>query len=131
MLGQLCACVESTLPAVGMINRRGYSCQQKLKYCSPCQTIQSILKPVFCQIGQICCIYNSLRCLGLEIWRYLCHLFSFLFLLSSCFHLNGIVEDVSITVFLCFYHLMLLRGVDATRLSSSDSHIHSNCTTSY
>ena len=30
------------------------------------------LKPVSCQIQLICCTNESLRCLGLEIWRFLC-----------------------------------------------------------
>ena len=34
--------------------------------------------------------------------------------ISIFVHLNRIVQDINITVFLCFYHLMLLKGVDAT-----------------
>ena len=40
--------------------------------CGLCQTISSILKPVFCQIRRIYCAYKSLRCLDLKIWRFSC-----------------------------------------------------------
>ena len=36
--------------------------------CMPCQSILSILKPVF---QQICCTYNSLWCLDLQSWQFL------------------------------------------------------------
>ena len=69
-LGQLCAWAQSTWPAVGTVPRRG---QQKRAICDtrrPYQMIWSRLKPVFCWFGWICCAYDSLRCLDLEIWQF-------------------------------------------------------------
>ena len=39
-----------------------------------CHSILGAPKPVFCRIQQICCFYNSPRCLHvhLQIWRFLC-----------------------------------------------------------
>ena len=59
---------------VGTVDGRGYDDQ--LEYiicdaCRPCHLIRSILKPVFCQLRQIGCIYESLRCLDLKIWLFL------------------------------------------------------------
>ena len=40
--------------------------------CGPCQTIRSIMKPVFRRYQRIYCTYESLRCLDLQIRRFLC-----------------------------------------------------------
>ena len=40
--------------------------------CRLCHSILSALKPVFWRLRQICCYYNSLRCLDFQIWRFLC-----------------------------------------------------------
>ena len=59
-----------------MVDGRIYDGQ--LKYtifdtCRPCHSILSVLKPVFCQIRHIIhCAYNSVRCLDLQIWQFLC-----------------------------------------------------------
>ena len=61
---------------VGSVHRRD---QQKLMpkcsicdACGPCQTIRSIMKPVFRLYQRIYCTYESLRCLDLQIRRFLC-----------------------------------------------------------
>jgi hypothetical protein len=62
--------------SIGMIwHRRGYDGQQKGTICDArgsCPSIWSILKPVFRQVRLIRCTYESLRCLDVEIWRFLC-----------------------------------------------------------
>ena len=60
---------------VGTVDRCGYVSQQKGTICDargPCPTIWSTLKPVFRRIRLIRCAYESLRCLHLEIWQFLC-----------------------------------------------------------
>ena len=58
---------------VGSIHRRAGP--TKCSICDahgPWQTIQSIMKPVFRQYRRICCSYESLRCLDLQIQQFLC-----------------------------------------------------------
>ena len=60
---------------MGTINGCGYDGQHKRTICDacrPCHSILSTLKPAFRWIRQICCSYNLLRCLDLQIWRFLC-----------------------------------------------------------
>ena len=40
--------------------------------CRLWHSIQSIMRPIFCRDQQIRCIYNSLTCLDLKIWEFLC-----------------------------------------------------------
>jgi hypothetical protein len=57
---------------VGGVDRRG---QWKRSICDargPYQTIRSIMKPVFRRLRWICCTYESLKCLDIQIWRFLC-----------------------------------------------------------
>jgi hypothetical protein len=57
---------------VGRVDRRG---QWKRSICDargPCQMIWSIMKSVFRRLWRICCTYESLRCLDVQIWRFLC-----------------------------------------------------------
>ncbi len=56
-------------------HRHGYDGQQKCTICDThgsCPSIWSILKPIFCQVRLIRCAYESLRCLDIEIWWFLC-----------------------------------------------------------
>ena len=58
---------------VGNVDGCGYD--GKIKYticdaCRPYHSIFNILKPVFRQIRQIRCIFESLRCLDVEIWGF-------------------------------------------------------------
>ena len=58
---------------VGTVDGRGYNDQLKHTICDTCRQchlIRSILKPVFGQLRQIGCIYESLRCLDLKIWLF-------------------------------------------------------------
>ena len=58
-----------------MHNVYGYDDQHKCTICDtcrPCNSILNILKPAFHWNRQICCIYNSFRCLDLQIWQFLC-----------------------------------------------------------
>ena len=62
---------------VGTVNRRGYMylSQQKGTNCDACGPYPSIwctMKPIFRRIRLIRCVYESLRCLHHEIWRFLC-----------------------------------------------------------
>ena len=60
---------------MGTVDGHGYNGQHKCAICDacrPCHLILSALKPVFCRIRQICCFYNLLRCLDLQIWQFLC-----------------------------------------------------------
>ena len=71
--GQSCAWAESTcicIVLVGTVNGCGYDGQLKYTICDicrPCHLILSILKPVFHQLQQICCTYESIRCLDVKI----------------------------------------------------------------
>ena len=59
---------------VGTVDGCGYDSQLKYTICDacrPCHSIVSILEPVFHQLRQIHCTFNSLRCLDVEIWRFL------------------------------------------------------------
>ena len=70
MLGQLYTWAESTRLAVGAVDRHG---QQKCTICDargPCQRNRSVLKPVFRWFRQIHCVYELLRYLDLEMWRF-------------------------------------------------------------
>jgi hypothetical protein len=70
--GRICAWAESTWPTVGRVDRRG---QWKRGVCDarvPCQSIRSIMKSVFRWFRWICFTYESLRCLDIQIWRFLC-----------------------------------------------------------
>ena len=61
--------------STGTVDRRGYVSQQKgtiYDARGPCPSISRIMKPVFRRIRLICYAYESLRCLYLEIWRFLC-----------------------------------------------------------
>ena len=69
---RLCAWAESTWPVVGRVDRRGQQKHSICKVCRPCQPIRSIMKPVFQRFQLIYCAYESLRCLDLQIWRFLC-----------------------------------------------------------
>ena len=69
---RLCAWAESTWPAVGRVDRRGQQKHSICDVCRPCQPIWSIMNPVFQRFRLICCAYKSLRCLDLQIWRFLC-----------------------------------------------------------
>ena len=60
-----------------MVTVDGHGYDSRLNYtvcgaCRPWHSILSILKPVFHQIGHSRCAYNSLRCLDLQILRFLC-----------------------------------------------------------
>ena len=62
-----CICI------VGMVD--GCGCDGLLKYticnvCRLCHLILSILKPVYRQLQQIRCTYESPRCLDLKIWQF-------------------------------------------------------------
>ena len=54
-----------------VVDRRG---QQNTIWdaCEPYEMIQSIMKQVFQRFRLIRCAYESLRCLDLEMWRFLC-----------------------------------------------------------
>ena len=71
---KLITCI--THSTAGTVDGCGYDGQLKCTTCDAynklCHSILSILKPVFCQIQHICCAYNSLWCLDLHIWRFLC-----------------------------------------------------------
>ena len=72
--GQSCAWAESTcICIVGTVDGRDYDGQLKYTICDTCRPYHSILstlKPVSCQLRQIHCTYQSLRCLDLKIWRF-------------------------------------------------------------
>ena len=59
---------------MGTVDGSGHDGQQKYTICDACKLchlIQSALRPVFfCQIQRICCAYESLRCLHVEIWQF-------------------------------------------------------------
>ena len=63
----LCTWAESTWPAVDRCDQQNHSICDT---CGPCPTIQSIVKAVFHQFLQVCCIVKSLRCLDLAIWQF-------------------------------------------------------------
>ena len=59
---------------MGTVDGCGYDDQLKYTLCDayrPCHSILRILKPFIRQLRQICCIFESLRCLNLKIWRFL------------------------------------------------------------
>lgn len=70
ILGKLCAWVESTWSAVGVVDRCGQHKQAIFDTCGLYQTIGSILKPVFHWFQQIHCVYGSVWCLDLDIWQF-------------------------------------------------------------
>ena len=58
---------------MGTVDGCGYDSQLKYTICEacrPCHMILSILRPVFHQLRQICCTFESLRCLNPKIWRF-------------------------------------------------------------
>ena len=62
---------------VGTVDGRGYDGQRKYRgticdACRPYHSILSILRSVFRRNRQIRCVYNSLSCLDLKIWQFLC-----------------------------------------------------------
>ena len=63
----------STSPVVGMVDGRGYDGRQKDAICDirgPCLTIGSTFKSVCRWFRLIGHIYELLRCLDVEIWRF-------------------------------------------------------------
>ena len=53
----------------------GYNGQQKYTICDACRSchsIRSTVRLVFRQIQQICCAYELLMCLDVEIWWFFC-----------------------------------------------------------
>ena len=72
--GQLCAWAEGCcILIVGTVDGCGYDGQQKYTICDDrrlCHSIRSIVRPVFCQIRQICCPFESLRCLDVKIRQF-------------------------------------------------------------
>jgi hypothetical protein len=38
----------------------------------PYQTIRSTMKPGFRRVRRICCTYESIKCLDVQIWQFLC-----------------------------------------------------------
>ena len=70
-----CTIMQYALCIMGMVDGCGYHGQHKCTICEacrPCHSILSILKPVFCPIRLFCCSYKLLRCLDLQIGRFLC-----------------------------------------------------------
>ena len=58
---------------MGTVDGCGYEGQLKYTICDACRpslSNLSMLKPVFHQNRHICCAYNSLRCLDVEIRRF-------------------------------------------------------------
>ena len=65
--------LESTWPAVGTVDGRGYNDQQKGTFCDSrglCQMIQSTFKPVFCWFRLIGYIYELIRLLDFKIGKF-------------------------------------------------------------
>ena len=54
------------LQSIGMANKKYRIYDTR----GPCQSIQSIVKPVYCRFRQIRRTYKSLRCLDVAIWRF-------------------------------------------------------------
>ena len=55
---------------VGTVSGRGYNGQLKYTVCRACHSILSIFKPVFRQLRQIRCTYESFMCPDIKIWRF-------------------------------------------------------------
>ena len=64
-----CTCAHECAPSQSCIMQ--HKCTI-FDACRLCHSILSALKPVFHRIRQICCYYNSLRCLDFQIWQFLC-----------------------------------------------------------